>query len=718
MKKGTGILIATALVLAAAVPHAQQSGHALFEQALAKERVDGNLRDAIRTYERVVTDFASDRPLAAKALVQIGLCYEKLGRDEARHAYERLVRDFADQKDAVAQARARLAALERPGPVTANGSTNPSRRLIADLQLPPNTTWMDLTQFAPDGRHLFAYNLSKRAFELTDIETKQARTLTSDGPDPREIYPLEYLLSHDGRRIAATVSVKPLGAGHGELRVFDVGGHGPGRVVYSWAPGTGIRRPFAWASGNDRIGIITISRDLIAEIAWVDMNGKLSVLKRLEGRSDTQPPSLSPDGRFIAYHHRVDRTSAPDIYLLAADGSREVRVEDPASDSKPMFTPDGSGVVFESDRRGIRDLWFLPVKDGQPAGSARVVWRDIAPYGQALSFGENGSLFFFSSRDSWEIYTASLDLASGSVGQPQLVRPRNLEMNQAPAFSGDGRLMGYLRGDGGRRFVIQELSSGAEREIPFERAFAGNLSCDWCPDGEHVIVSGYDSAYAIESRTSMVRRLALENTSMHTLCTGDGSAVVYLRLGRGNQPGRSPMQVVRRSFATGEDQVLFEGAIELSTFSRSPDGKQIAFATAAEPRARLLLIPSAGGEPRELATYPFAGTPPNRFSVVRATVWSPDGASLLVAVREIEGGETAAAKAGRVGTLALWQVASDGSTPRRIGVLAAPQFEGSRFGVRRVSVDPQAKVLAFENHRGFEARVWAIDNLLRVIHAQ
>jgi tetratricopeptide (TPR) repeat protein len=87
------------------------SGHAVFEQALAKERVEGNLTEAIKLYERVVTEFAADRALAARALVQIGLSYEKLGRDEAVRAYERLVRDFADQQDAVVQARARLAIL-------------------------------------------------------------------------------------------------------------------------------------------------------------------------------------------------------------------------------------------------------------------------------------------------------------------------------------------------------------------------------------------------------------------------------------------------------------------------------------------------------------------------------------------------------------------------------------------------------------------------------
>src|SRR5262245_49133083 len=84
------------------------SGHAVFEQALAKERVDGNLAEAIKLYERVVTEFASDRALAARALAQVGLCYEKLGRDDAVTAYERLVRDFSDQPEPVNHARARL----------------------------------------------------------------------------------------------------------------------------------------------------------------------------------------------------------------------------------------------------------------------------------------------------------------------------------------------------------------------------------------------------------------------------------------------------------------------------------------------------------------------------------------------------------------------------------------------------------------------------------
>src|SRR5512143_2497844 len=85
-----------------------QTPQQLFQQALSKEQADGNIDEAIRLYQRVIEAGASDRALTARALLQMGRCYEKLGRDGARKSYERLLQEFADQKDVAAQARARL----------------------------------------------------------------------------------------------------------------------------------------------------------------------------------------------------------------------------------------------------------------------------------------------------------------------------------------------------------------------------------------------------------------------------------------------------------------------------------------------------------------------------------------------------------------------------------------------------------------------------------
>ena len=61
---------------------AADSGAELFQKAVTQERAAGNLEEAIKLYQRVAKEFASDRALAAKALVQAAQCYELLGQDE------------------------------------------------------------------------------------------------------------------------------------------------------------------------------------------------------------------------------------------------------------------------------------------------------------------------------------------------------------------------------------------------------------------------------------------------------------------------------------------------------------------------------------------------------------------------------------------------------------------------------------------------------------
>src|SRR4030043_228005 len=88
-----------ALVFFAGQSALAQSGYDLFQKGLVKERSEGDLAEAIRLYKQIVEDFTDDRALIAKALVQMGGCYENLGIAEARTAYERVVRHYADQSE-------------------------------------------------------------------------------------------------------------------------------------------------------------------------------------------------------------------------------------------------------------------------------------------------------------------------------------------------------------------------------------------------------------------------------------------------------------------------------------------------------------------------------------------------------------------------------------------------------------------------------------------
>src|SRR5262245_4519983 len=165
----SAIIIATAVSLSS--PIGAQSGHELFQQALSKERAEGKLQEAIALYQRVIDAAGTDHGLAAKAMLQLGRCYETLGNSEARAAYERLIARFPDQTDVVAQARVRLAALVRASAAPAAAAA----MTIHPLDLGDD----ELVAVSPDGSKALVLNYSKgENLALFDFSTRQTRLLT------------------------------------------------------------------------------------------------------------------------------------------------------------------------------------------------------------------------------------------------------------------------------------------------------------------------------------------------------------------------------------------------------------------------------------------------------------------------------------------------------------------------------------------------------------
>lgn len=78
------------------------------QEAINFMETKGDYPAAIRLFREIAT--GSDRSLAARALLYLALCYEKLDKEEARKTYERIVQEFADQREAVTEAQAKLSA--------------------------------------------------------------------------------------------------------------------------------------------------------------------------------------------------------------------------------------------------------------------------------------------------------------------------------------------------------------------------------------------------------------------------------------------------------------------------------------------------------------------------------------------------------------------------------------------------------------------------------
>jgi Tol biopolymer transport system component/TolA-binding protein len=89
-----------------------QAAGQLFEKALFAEEVKGDLPEAIELYKEVLDKTPDNRELAARTLLHMGICYEKLGSEQARKLYGQVISKYSEQSEEVAMASERMSRLD------------------------------------------------------------------------------------------------------------------------------------------------------------------------------------------------------------------------------------------------------------------------------------------------------------------------------------------------------------------------------------------------------------------------------------------------------------------------------------------------------------------------------------------------------------------------------------------------------------------------------
>jgi len=82
---------------------------------------------------------ATPPPLAARALVRLGRCYERQGSTEAAKAYERVGRAVRQEEAEAAEARQRLASMPGKGAGNSPEAELVTRKVVGDLPWVTNT---------------------------------------------------------------------------------------------------------------------------------------------------------------------------------------------------------------------------------------------------------------------------------------------------------------------------------------------------------------------------------------------------------------------------------------------------------------------------------------------------------------------------------------------------------------------------------------------------
>jgi eukaryotic-like serine/threonine-protein kinase len=250
-----------------------------------------------------------------------------------------------------------------------------------------------------------------------------------------------------------------------------------------------------------------------SQLVEVDARGTVRpVMSELRSYGNAR---YSPDGRRIAVPIRAETGPTTDIsiYDIGSGTLRRLTTEGLTNDA-PDWSADGQRVLFSTDRRGERELWWQPA-DGsgvaEPVVSARrdaVAGGELTPDGRAVVY-HMGGLTTPGGGDIWW-----RRLQGDTTPQP-LVVTRFAELN--PRVSPNGQWIAYSsnESDDFGVYVRPFPGPGSRYVVSNRRAMAPA----WSPDGNTVYYMTADGGinelvaarirttpdFAVLSRTTVVR---------------------------------------------------------------------------------------------------------------------------------------------------------------------------------------------------------------------
>lgn len=340
----------------------------------------------------------------------------------------------------------------------------------------------------------------------------------------------------------------------------------------------------------------------------------------------------------------------------------------------PSLSPDGRLIAYASDRsgKGNLDLWVQPISGGPALRLTHDSQNDYAP-----AFSPDGrTVAFRSERDGGGIYVVS---ARGSA--PRLI----VSDGTRPRFSPDGKWIAYWAGSEtedntgafmvpgiGRMYLIP-ASGGTPKEIRPEFAAAGYPI--WTPDGRHLLFLGNRDPNVYHEATidwwvtsidddslfrtgvsAVVKQMGFASASqVPEAWTADGTGVLMsATLADTRNIWRVPISSKDWKISGPPQRLTFGTATDMQP---SMSGNNLVFASVAQKLDVWSLSldtnrPAPGGNPGRITTDAFAHTYP---------AISPDGTKLAFSLQ-------------RAGDRDIWIEDLQSGTETAVSIPPGPSF--------------------------------------------
>ena len=413
-------------------------------------------------------------------------------------------------------------------------------------------------------------------------------------------------------------------------------------------------------------------------------------------------PSLSPDGRWVAYQRYDPSGSAQwDVHILeVADGSsRPLATAPAAAEYAPTWSPRGDTVAYvRQEADGTCSIVVHPL-DGEATSVAA-----CAP-GQSheLSWLPDGQLVMASSGPSHVLGLVRIP-RDGGAPLPLTTPPEGYQGDVRPRVSPDGRSVAFVRERtaGVSDVWVLDLGTLEPRRLTQDHRRVDGLA--WTPDGHDLVFSSTRGGASqlwrvpVAGGPPTVLPMSGRNASRISMAAGAaGPTLVYEEyFGDADLWTFDPASGTHEPWA-GSNRSEWAPVV-------SPDGAWVAFLSDRTGAAEVWLLPSSGGQPTQVTRLDGAAVDPPR--------WLTDS-SRLVFGAAVDGefdlytvardgtdlrrlsddpvdertpswwnGEIVYA-ANRTGTPELWAIPAEGGPSRRLtsggGWAPRPSADGSRL---------------------------------------
>ncbi|NQT77416.1 MAG: PD40 domain-containing protein [Bacteroidetes bacterium] len=461
------------------------------------ENGEGNLQDAISIYEKIVADENAEISVKAKAQLHIGLCYEKLGKTEAIKAYELVLQNYQNYKDEVQVASLRLSELrieeEDEGLTMIN--------LYAKGSDIAEGTMLDNSSLSPDGTKLVGIDYSiGQNVAVYDLRTNQIQLVTKyEWTNENDGWTYFPVWSPDGKEVVFMYSGWTENS-H-EIKVSNL--EGKSHTIFTNEPNAGQLIPRQWSvDGNNILTYIQDSSGFYTIALVSATDGSVTPLYKTQWDEKfiKGDASLSPDGKFVVFADGPKDNL--DIFIINTDGGSASKLSSyPTNEYKPLWSPDGTHIVFVKETKGESLLYALEMKEGKSSGQLFLIKEGMQNI-DLVNWTEGGVCCVMS-LDLHDIHTLPLDPETGlPTGNPEPLDYTPTGSNTNPVWSHDGKYLAFLSYGESPKVVIKPLDGGEIRYYPILAPGFWELSLwdlHWLPDNSGIgfnIMNPMDKAVA------------------------------------------------------------------------------------------------------------------------------------------------------------------------------------------------------------------------------